>query len=99
MSEEGPKKAEVIDLTERQRRKSNASKRQGLGVTPDGLALYSEENIEITTREALEIAKGIVKNHGLDSEEERFKAGKMNFGFDKRSLSLHRTYVGSQSDR
>lgn len=97
MNEEGPKKAKVIDLTERQRWESNKSKRKGLGATPDGLALYSEENIKITTREALELARGIVKNHGLDSEEERYRAREINFGLNRRSLSLHRAHVRQPS--
>ncbi|MBI4088734.1 hypothetical protein HY415_01425 [Candidatus Kaiserbacteria bacterium] len=93
MSEKKPKVTSVIESTERQRQKSNESKRTGLDATSDGLLLYPEEQIKITAQQALELAQNIVREYGLDSEEERIKQGKLNFGLNRDVLAAQREYA------
>lgn len=93
MMEEKPKnRNNVVDFVERQRRRGNELKREKLEESPDGYALYPEEQIEITAQHALELAKSIVLDLDIDSEAERIRKGEINFGIDRDKLASQRQY-------
>lgn len=97
MSEGKPKVENVVDFIERRRLKDNSGKREKLGQTPDGYALFPEEKIDITAHNALELANDILKALDLNTEEERFRKGQLNFGIDRTDLADQREWVRSFS--
>lgn len=98
MTERKPGNEDGVDFVERQRQKSNASKREKLEVTSNGFLLYPEEKIEITVEHALELAKVIVLDNDPDSEGSVLRRGKINFGMDKVALASQREQAGLMSN-
>ncbi len=87
MKEGKPKDENVVDFTERQRRRMNEGRRKEIEIVPDGNLLYPEEQAEITTRHALELAEKIIQDHGPDSEGDRIRRGETNFSLDRKQMA------------